>query len=196
LKLNDYQEWIINNLEIMSNDLALEDCFRMFYQTFKAEMLKYIESHMDGNRRYIEQPLTKAMCSFLTTALNEGCAERFEVETEQKLPLVGVGKLKKRIDYRISREGSIKVLYIEQKTILRFNALGEVFFENHVLKKFHDKGIPYKFIGLFHHVYGADRQVMEELSEPVCMYVLVNDGSKYDSSVLKKLVSDIQSFWA
>lgn len=197
LKGSEYVGWLIENALKAKRRSSTQ-----YEQTFFSEFAGGLKNKMKvplqpGNKRFIEQPLADALVASVAAVSRPD----WVIKKSFRLPLISDHLPQKEVDIAVSRG---KRLYlIEQKTILNFNALGEVAFAGWCIKRGLQAKRSYRFVGLFNHVYGAARQNILALADEVASegmihghFVLFGDDGRYSSSTLRALIGDIKTFLA
>jgi hypothetical protein len=195
LKGHEYAGWLIKSaLRARKNSSTQYE--QAFFSEFASELRNKIKVPLQpGNRRFIEQSLTDALIAAIAMA---GKAD-WDIKKSFRLPLMSGPLPEREIDIAIVR-GKKRYL-IEQKTILNFNSLGEVAFAGWCIKRGFVRS--YKFVGLFNHIYGANRKNVLALASNVVSagmihdcFVLFGDDGDYSSTALRALIGDIKTFLA
>jgi hypothetical protein len=194
-KVHEYAGWLIKSALRAEKRSAIK-YERAFFSEFAGGLRNRIKVPLkSGNKRFIEQPLSDA----LITAIARVRKADWVIKKSFRLPLKSGSLPQKEIDIAISRGN--KLYLIEQKTILNFNSLGEVAFAGWCIKR--GLKTPYRFVGLFNHVNGANRQNILSLANEVTNdgmihshFLLFGDDGRYSSIALRGLIGDIKAFLA
>ncbi|WP_163998714.1 hypothetical protein [Pyxidicoccus caerfyrddinensis] len=195
LKGRNYLKWIRDGAK-KAGENASSESERIFCMSLDASLGERLKNAIaPGDRRVIEQSISTAVVDGLK-AIGRSWVVRKSYSLE--LPQLSLGK--KEIDIAIESNG--RLYLIEQKTILNFNSLGEVAFEGWCIKR----GLrwqrgPYRFVGLFHHMYSVNEQKILDLAEEArqdglldAVFVLRAEEGR-QGAVFKSLITDIKTFF-
>jgi hypothetical protein len=197
LKGSEYVGWLIESA-LKAEKRSSTQYEQTFFSEFAGGLKNKIKVPLlPGNKRFIEQPLADALVASIAAVSRPD----WSIKKSFRIPLTSEHLSQKEVDIAVSR-GKRSYL-IEQKTILNFNALGEVAFAGWCIKRGLQRKRSYRFVGLFNHVYGVARQKILALADEVTSegiihkyFVLFGDDGRYSSSALRALIGDIRTFLA